>query len=46
MGTRREDAQLELGLTRHLCWRELPEESQAYAVELLIQLLVIVAQLC
>ena len=44
MGRRREDDQLELGLTRHLCWRELPEESQAQAIELITQLLLMVAR--
>lgn len=44
MGRRVEATQLELGLTRHVCWHELPEASQAQAVQLLIQLLVMVAQ--
>jgi hypothetical protein len=44
MRRRREDAQLELGLTQRLCWHELPEASQAHAVQLLVQLLVMVAQ--
>jgi hypothetical protein len=39
MEKRREETQLELGLTRRVCWRELPEASQAQAVELLTQLL-------
>jgi hypothetical protein len=45
MGRRKEeDAQLELGLTRRVCWRELPEVSQAQAIELIAQLLLMVAQ--
>jgi hypothetical protein len=44
MGRRREDAQLEFGLTRRVCWRELPEVSQAQAIELITQLLLMVAQ--
>jgi hypothetical protein len=40
----REENQLELGLTRRVCWRELPEASQSQAVELLTQLLQLVAQ--
>jgi len=44
MGRRRDDAQLELGLTRRVCWRELPEVSQAQAIELLTQLLLMVAR--
>ena len=44
MGRRREETQLELGLTRRVCWRELPEASQAQAIELLAQLLELVAQ--
>ena len=44
MGSRREETQLELGLTRRVCWRELPEASQAQAIELLTQLLRLVAQ--
>jgi hypothetical protein len=43
MGRRREDAQLELGLTRRVCWRELPDVSRAQAIELLTQLLLTVA---
>jgi hypothetical protein len=37
-------AQLELGLIRRVCWRELPEASQVQAIELLTQLLLMVAQ--
>ena len=44
MERRREETQLELGLTRRVCWRELPEASQAQAIELLTQLLRLVAQ--
>jgi hypothetical protein len=44
MEKRREETQLELGLTRRVCWRELPEASQAQAVELLTQLLRLAAQ--
>ena len=44
MERRVEAAQLELGLTRHVRWRELPEASQGQAIELLTQLLVMVAQ--
>jgi hypothetical protein len=44
MGRRREDTQLELGLTRRMSWRELPEASQVQAIELLTQLLLMVAQ--
>jgi hypothetical protein len=44
MGRRREDAQLELGLTRRVCWRELPEVNQDQAIELIAQLLLMVAQ--
>jgi len=44
MGRRKEDAQLELGLTPRMSWRELPEASQAEASELLTQLLLMVAQ--
>jgi len=44
MGRRREETQLELGLTRRVCWRELPEASQAQVIELLTQLLRLVAQ--
>ena len=44
MGRRREDTQLELSLTRRMSWRELPEASQAEAIELLTQLLLMVAQ--
>ena len=44
MGRRRQEPQLELGLTRRVCWRELPEASQTQAIELLMQLLLMVAQ--
>jgi len=44
MRKRRQETQLELGLTRRACWRELPEASQAQAIELLTQLLQLVAQ--
>jgi len=44
MRRRREDAQLELSLTRCVCWRELPEVSQAQAIELITQLLLMVVQ--
>jgi hypothetical protein len=44
MGRRREETQLELGLTRRVCWRELSEAGQAQAIELLTQLLRLVAQ--
>jgi hypothetical protein len=44
MGRRVEAAQLELGLIQHLCWHELPEASQAQAIELLTQLLLMVAR--
>jgi hypothetical protein len=44
MERRREETQLELGLTRRVCWRELPDASQAQAIELLRQLLRLVAQ--
>jgi len=44
MGRRRDDAQLELGLTRRVCWRELPEVSQAQAIELITQLLLMIAR--
>jgi len=44
MGRSREETQLELGLTRRVCWRELPEASQAQAIEPLTQLLRLVAQ--
>ena len=44
MGRRRENAQLELGLTRRVRWRELPEVSQVQAIELITQLLLMVAQ--
>ena len=44
MRKRREEPQLELGLTRRVCWRELPEASQAQAIELLKQLIQLVAQ--
>jgi hypothetical protein len=39
MGRRGEETQLELGLTRRVGSRELPEASQAQAIELLTQLL-------
>jgi hypothetical protein len=45
MGRRREETQFELGLTRRVRWRELPEASQAQAIELLTQLLRLVAQI-
>jgi hypothetical protein len=38
------ETQLELGLTRRVCWRELPEASQPQAIELLTQLLRLLAQ--
>jgi hypothetical protein len=44
MRKRREETQLELGLTRRVCWRELSEASQAQAIELLAQLLRLVAR--
>jgi len=44
MGKRKEDTQLELGLTSRMGWRELPEASQAQAIELLTQLLLMVAR--
>ena len=44
MRKRRQETQLELGLTRRVCWRELPEASQAQAIELLAQLLQLVSQ--
>jgi hypothetical protein len=45
MGRRREDAQLELSLTRRVCWHELPKISQAQAIELITQLLLMVVQI-
>jgi hypothetical protein len=41
MGRRRQEPQLELSLTRRVCWRELPEASQTQAIELLMQLLMV-----